>query len=90
MWSAGLDAYANVSYHRPYFRNFNDSHCLTIVDFSGTGIEAAGVESLASFVDNALDRGLPMRNVEPQNSADYTQELSPFIKLFKLLERLLG
>jgi len=90
MWSAGLDAYANVSYHRPYFRNFNDSHCLTIIDFSGTGIEAAGIDSLASFVDNALDRGLPMRNVEPENLADFTQALSPFIKLFKLLERLLG
>ena len=89
-WSAGLDAYANVSYYVPYFRNFNESHCLTIIDFSGTGIESAGIASVGSFVDNALDRGAPMRNVEPENSADFTQELSPFIKLFKLLSRLLG
>jgi dienelactone hydrolase len=89
-WSNGLEAHANVSYHRPYFRNFNQSHCLTIVDFSGTGIEVAGVDSLASFVDNALDRGVPMRHVEPANKADFTQPLSPFIRFFKLLERLLA
>ena len=89
-WTAGLDAYANVSYHVPYVRNFNDSHCLTIIDFSGTGIESAGIASLGSFVDNALDRGPPMRNVEPENTADFTQELSPFVRLFKLISRLLG
>ena len=74
----------------PYFRNVNDSHCLTIIDFSGTGIEAAGIASVGSFVDNALDRGPPMRTVEPENSADFTQPLSKFIQLFKLLGRLLG
>jgi hypothetical protein len=74
----------------PWFRNVNDSHCLTIIDFSGTGIEAAGIPTVGPFVDNTLDRGPPMRNVEPENSADYTQPLSGFVKLFKLLSRLLG
>jgi dienelactone hydrolase len=89
-WRADLSGYANVSFHQPYFRNLNDSHCLTIVDFSGTGIESAGVDSLASFVDATLDRGAIMRNVEPENRADFTQELSPWVRLYKLLERLLG
>lgn len=89
-WTADLSAYGNVSHHVPYFRNFNDSHCLTIIDFSGTGIESAGIDSLATFVDNALDRGTPMRNVEPANVDDFTQALSPFIRLFKLLERAFG
>jgi Pectinacetylesterase len=89
-WTADLSGYSNVSFHQPYFRNLNDSHCLTIIDFSGTGIESAGVASLASFVDNTLDRGAPMRNVEPENRADFTQPLSPWVRLFKLLERLLG
>lgn len=89
-WAAGLDAYSNVSYHVPYFRNVNQSHCLTIIDFSGTGIESAGIASLASFVDNTLDRGAPMRNIEPENTADFTQPLSPFVKLYKLLVKLLG
>jgi hypothetical protein len=89
-WTAGLDAYANVGYYVPYFRNVNDSHCLTIIDFSGTGIESAGIASVGSFADNALDRGPPMRNVEPENAADFTQPLSKFIELFKLLGWLLG
>jgi hypothetical protein len=89
-WTAGLMAYANVSYHVPYFRNVNDSHCLTIIDFSGTGIESAGIPSVAPFADNTLDRGPPMRNVEPENAADFTQVLSPFIKLYKLLTKVLG
>jgi hypothetical protein len=74
----------------PYFRNVNDSHCLTIIDFSGTGIEAASIPTVGPFVDNTLDRGPPMRNVEPENLADFTQPLSPFVKLYKLLSAFLG
>ena len=89
-WAAGLATQANVDVYVPYFRNFNQSHCLTIIDFSGTGIEWAGVDSLASFVDNALDRGPSIKLVEGQNNADFTQPLSPFMRLIKLLENLLG
>ncbi len=86
-WTAALDAYANVSYYVPYFRNVNDSHCLTIIDFSGTGIESAGIASVAPFVDSSLDRGAPTRLVEPENAADFTQPLSIYVKLFKLISR---
>ena len=89
-WTANLATYANVSFHVPYFRNVNDSHCLTIIDFSGTGIESAGIATVGPFVDNTLDRGPPMRNVEPENTADFTQVLSPFVKLYKLLSNLIG
>jgi dienelactone hydrolase len=89
-WAADLDAQANVDYYVPYFRNFNQSHCLSIIDFSGTGIEWAGVASLSTFVDNALDRGTSIKLVEGQNNADFTQALSPFMKLIKLLLKLLG
>lgn len=89
-WAADLGTQANVDFYVPYFRNFNQSHCLTIIDFSGTGIEWAGVDSLASFVDNALDRGPSIKLVEGQNNADFTQPLSPFMRLIKLLENLLG
>lgn len=89
-WAAGLDGHANVGYYVPYFRNVNDSHCTTIIDFSGTGIEAFGIASVGAFVDNALDRGPPIRVVEPENTADFTQVLSPFVKLYKLLTHLLG
>jgi dienelactone hydrolase len=84
-WAADLATQPNVDYYVPYFRNFEKSHCLTIIDFSGTGIESAGVASLSSFVDNALDRGPSMRLVEEPNSADFTQKLSPFMRMVKLL-----
>lgn len=89
-WTANLMTFANVGYHVPWFRAVNDSHCLTIIDFSGTGIEAASIPTVGPFVDNTLDRGPPMRNVEPENTADFTQPLSPFVKLFRLLSNLFG
>ena len=86
-WTADLAQHGNVGFYLPYFRNANDSHCLTIVDFSGTGIEVAAVPDAGSFVDNALDRGTPLKLVEPENTADFTQPLSKWIKLFKWLTR---
>jgi hypothetical protein len=89
-WAAGLAASPNVDVYVPYFRNFNESHCLTIIDFSGTGIEWAGVDSLSTFVENALARGPQIQLVEGTHIADFTQELSPFMKLVKLLLKVLG
>jgi hypothetical protein len=89
-WAAGLASAPNVDVYVPYFRNFNQSHCLTIIDFSGTGIEWAGVDSLSTFVENALARGPQMQLVEGQNNADFTQPLSPFMRLVKLLLKVLG
>ena len=89
-WTANLMTFSNVGFYVPYFRNVNDSHCLTIIDFSGTGIEAEGVPTVGTFVDSSLDRGPPMRLVEPENRADFTQPLSPFVKLYKLLSGFLG
>ena len=86
-WAADLATLPNAGFYQPYFRNVNDSHCLTIIDFSGTGIEAAGVDDVGSFIDNALDRGAPVRLVEPENTADFTQPLSKWVRLFKWLTR---
>lgn len=90
MWVADLQLYGNVAYHLPFFRNFNQSHCLTIIDFSGTGIQEVGIADLSVVVDSTLDRGPVMRNVEADHMSDYFQPLSAAIKLFKLIERLLG
>ncbi len=89
-WVADLQLYGNVAYHLPFFRNFNQSHCLTIVDFSGTGIEEVGIADLSPVVDSTLDRGPVMRNVEADHVSDYFQPLSAAIRLFKLITRLLG
>jgi len=89
-WVADLQLYGNVAYHLPFFRNFNQSHCLTIIDFSGTGIEEVGIADLSVVVDSTLDRGPLQRNVEADHVSDYFQPLSAAIRLFKLIERLLG
>ncbi|MES1161970.1 MAG: hypothetical protein ABUL50_02775, partial [Rhizobacter sp.] len=73
-----------------FFRDFNDSHCLTIIDFSGTGIQELGIADVGSFVDNTLNRGPVTRNVEADQVSDLTQMLSRAIRLFKLLGSLFG
>lgn len=90
MWVADLQLYGNVTYHLPFFRNFNDSHCLTIVDFSGTGIEEVGIADISGLVETTLERGPVMRNVEADQVSDYFRPLSGAIKLFKLLTALFG
>ncbi|CAN5499603.1 pectin acetylesterase-family hydrolase [soil metagenome] len=72
-----LDGQANIGYHMAFFRPFNNSHCLTIVDWSGTGIEEVGLPTIAPFVDNILARGpAPLRNYETDNTSDLTRPVS--------------
>ena len=54
------------------------------------GPNRAGPRTVGPFIDNTLDRGPPVRNVEAENAADFTQPLSPFVKLYKLLTGLFG
>lgn len=89
-WAADLQLHANAAFHVPFFRNVNSSHCLTIIDFSGTGIQEVGIPDITPFVDSTLDRGAVMRTVEADQVSDYFQPLSAAIKLFKLLTNLLG
>ena len=90
MHAADLGPYQNVSFHQAFFRNFNQSHCLTIVDFSATGIEELGIESIAPVVDATLERGAVTKNVEQDRVSDYFRPVSDVIRLFKLLTRLFG
>ncbi|MEW6705101.1 MAG: pectin acetylesterase-family hydrolase [Pseudomonadota bacterium] len=89
-WTARLQQQPNVAFHLPYFRNFNESHCLTIVDFSGTGIEDKGIASLSPFVDNTLNRGVPMRNAEEDRVSDLSRPLSLAVELLKFVLGLFG
>lgn len=88
--AADLAPLANVSFHQAWFRNFNQSHCLTIIDFSGTGIEAAGLADIGPVVEGTLARAPTVQAIEDRNPGDYTQPLSAAIRLFKWLSRLLG
>ena len=85
-----LDPLPNISYHVPFFRNFNDSHCLTVVDFWNTGVEDKGVASLTPFINSQLDRGPAMRNVEQDQSSDLNRPLSFGMAVLKLIQSLFG
>jgi hypothetical protein len=89
MHAADLLTYANVSTYQPYFRNFNESHCLTIIDFSGTAIEELSISSITPVIDDTLDRGATLHVAEVDRISDFFRPLSEAIRLFKFLERLL-
>lgn len=89
-WLPVLATRSNVSWYLPWYRNLVGSHCLSIVDFSNTGIEDRGIASFSSFVDNTLDRGSPMRAREAANVADTQRPLSPAATLMGLLLSLFG
>jgi hypothetical protein len=59
-WIDGLKPFANVGYYVPYARKLNESHCLTIVTFGGTGIKEANIKDVGSFVDNLLATSGPL------------------------------
>lgn len=89
-WLPLLETRANVSYHVPFFRDFNESHCLTIVDFSGTGIQEKGIGSVEPFINNALDRKPAMRNVEQDQVTDLSQPLSLAMEILAIVLEFFG
>lgn len=88
--AADLAGHGNVSTYGPYFRNFNDSHCLTIIDFSGTAIEELGLPGIAPVIDATLERGATVHAAETDRISDYFRPVSAALRLFKWLEKLLG
>ena len=89
-WLPAINSFANVAYHVPFYRPFNDSHCLTIVDFSGTGIEERGINDLSAFVNNTLDRGTPLRNLETDWVSDFSRQVSFALQLLSVVLGLFG
>jgi hypothetical protein len=60
-WTPTLDSKPNIAYWLPWARDFNGSHCLTIVDFSGTGMIDQGYADITPFVNANLNRGAVLR-----------------------------
>jgi hypothetical protein len=89
-WVGAMQPYGNVSWHLPYFRNFAGSHCLTLVDFTGTGIEEVGLGSIQPFINNALDRGEPLRHVETDRISDLLRPLGDGLRRLLGVLRLFG
>ncbi|PJZ25774.1 pectin acetylesterase [Leptospira hartskeerlii] len=50
---AQYDRYSNLEYFIPYYRSINDSHCTSIVEFTGTEIENTGI-TLGTFINDYL------------------------------------
>jgi hypothetical protein len=60
------DAHDNLGYFLPYFRNINDSHCASLIDFGLTDI---GDWQLGDFIEMVLDDSQPMQSfVDPDGS----------------------
>ncbi|MEM9691770.1 MAG: pectin acetylesterase-family hydrolase, partial [Myxococcota bacterium] len=55
------DGYSNLYYHLPFYRSFNDSHCTTILNWSGTQIRSSGY-FVNDFIDDLLDPSASPRN----------------------------
>ena len=69
-WLPVLSSQPNIGYHAAFWRSFNESHCLTIVDFANTGIEEIGQTSISPFIDSTLSRSdAPMRSFETDQVA---------------------
>ncbi|WP_374595053.1 pectin acetylesterase-family hydrolase [Aquabacterium sp.] len=71
-WLDALKPYNNVGYYVPYERTMNESHCLTIVTFGGTGIKEAGYKDVGSFVDNLLGSGALIRAYQTEQEIQNT------------------
>ncbi|MFE8073072.1 pectin acetylesterase-family hydrolase [Marinobacteraceae bacterium S3BR75-40.1] len=80
---ANLD---NFGYYFPYFRDVNESHCTSIIEFANSDIQEQGLE-LDDFIDNVLDgNGAVLQASETDTKADYNK---PFNLLYWTLDQLL-
>ena len=77
----------NYGYFFPMFRNLNDSHCTTIVEFANADIQEQGLE-LDDFIQSVLAAGSGpvMQALETDPVADVTK---PFNLLYFVIDQLL-
>jgi hypothetical protein len=67
---ATLDQLPNFGGYFPYFRDLNDSHCATIVDFRHGDVQELGLE-LSDFISSVLDDSGPVLDAfEEDQQAD--------------------
>lgn len=64
------DTRDNLSYYIPYWREFNNSHCVTIAGFGGTEIAEADVD-VSDYIRNLLDDASPQESfVESEQATE--------------------
>ena len=69
-----FDSRDNLGYFLPYWRNLNDSHCTTLITYSGSDIEEAGLGT-DDYITDLLDDDVPLRSYieTPQSGEDDDQ-----------------
>ncbi len=60
---------SNLSYYIPYYRNVNESHCTTIVEWTGSEIQTDNV-NVGHFINDLMDGGAVTRREEAPNNYD--------------------
>ncbi|NVJ65895.1 MAG: hypothetical protein HWE16_05350 [Gammaproteobacteria bacterium] len=81
-----LSRKSNYGYYFPYFRNVNESHCTTIIEFNNADIQELGLE-LGDWVSNVMNgSGKVMEASETNTVIDYAK---PFNLLYWTLDQLL-
>jgi len=77
-----LDQTDNWSYYFPLYRDFNESHCTTVLDFEYGEIAELGL-NLYDFMNNVVDYrgGAPLRAVETDMQSDYINNHNWFYDL---------
>ncbi len=82
-----LDSTGNWSYYFPLFRNFNESHCTTVLDLRYGEIQELGLD-IYDFLNTVVNYrgGPPLRAVET-STADYRE--NDFDFLYFLIQSLL-
>lgn len=85
---ANLDLIPNFAYYIPYYRNLNESHCTTIVEFENSDIqERIDLPKLRHFIDNLLDdEALLTSAIERDENID---KMKPHNSFYALLNRFL-
>jgi hypothetical protein len=57
--TALYDEHDNLAYYIPFYRDLNNSHCLTLVEWTGTEVQEDGVD-LEAYLGTLLDDDAPL------------------------------
>lgn len=81
-----LASLGNVGGYFPQFRNVNESHCTSIIEFANSDIQEQNLQ-LDNFVNSVLDGGGQV--LDASESSDVADRNKPFNLLYYLLDQLL-
>lgn len=82
-----LDQHDNFAYYLPQFRDLNESHCTTIVEFNNADVQEANA-NLGDYIDHFMDPNQPLASYkESSPQADYEKGANFY---YLLLNSVLG